>query len=424
LVPNSAMNSAMSRLAQSGASCAINKQIGIPCDPTGPLAWNQAGGPLTFLVIDAILFFSITLFIDWRARRPGPHSHGLGQEIDKEDEDVAAERVRLANDQDDNVRMIGLRKVWPPRGKQPEKVAVQDFTLGIKKGTVFGLLGVNGAGKTTLLSMLTGVTYPTRGDASVAGYSVRTQLEEIQKLLGYCPQFDALFDELTVREHLELYANLKAIPLPQIPELVSALMELLTLTEHEKKMAKECSGGNKRKLSLAIALLGTPRVMMLDEPSAGMDPMARRAILEVISFSVTDSDTSVILTTHLMEECEALANRIGIMVNGGLACLGSLQRLKSRFGAFWQMELQVEDEKNTEQAHALVKSLSPEAELLEWHRGHFMFKLPSAGVPLAKVYREVEAAKKHMAIVDYSVSQCSLEQIFLAFAKHQIEVEE
>jgi len=286
------------------------------------------------------------------------------------------------------------------------------------------LLGVNGAGKTTLLSMLTGVTHPTRGDATVTGHSILTHLAEIQKLLGFCPQFDALFDELTGREHLTLYAALKAVPHDQIAGLVSALLELLTLTEHADKMSKEFSGGNKRKLSLAIALLGTPKVMMLDEPSAGMDPMARRAILEVVSFAVTDSDTSVILTTHLMEECEALANRIGIMVNGGLACLGSLQHLKARFGAFWQMELQVADEKNSEQAQTLVKSICPEAELLEWHRGHFLFKLPSAGTPLSKVYREVEAAKTQLSIVDYSVSQCSLEQIFLAFAKHQIEAEE
>jgi len=203
--------------------------------------------------------------------------------------------------------------------------------------------------------------------------------------------------------------------------MVDSLLELLTLTDHAKKLSKEFSGGNKRKLSLAIALLGTPRVIMLDEPSAGMDPMARRAILEVISESLADSDTSVILTTHSMEECEALAHRIGIMVNGGLACLGSLQHLKSRFGAFWQMELQSSDEKNAEEAKTLVKALSPEAELLEWHRGHFLFKLPSAQVPLAKVFKVVEAAKERLSIIDYSVSQCTLEQIFLAFAKHQVD---
>lgn len=422
-IPNTALNTAMSKLAKAGALCAQYKE-GPACE-YNPFSWDMAGGPMAFLLSSFLIFFSITIFVEVRGRRPGKQGFSMySQDLTHEDEDVAAERARVAADDSDNVRINSLHKMWPPRAKQPEKVAVQDFTLGIQKGTVFGLLGVNGAGKTTLLSMLTGVTHPTRGDATVAGYSILTDLEEIQKLLGFCPQFDALFDEMTGREHLELYAALKAIPRDQIPELVTALLQLLTLAEHSEKMSKEYSGGNKRKLSLAIALLGSPRVMMLDEPSAGMDPMARRAILEVVSFAVTGSDTSVILTTHLMEECEALANRIGIMVNGGLACIGSLQHLKARFGAFWQMELQVADEKNSQEAQDLVKSICPEAELLEWHRGHFLFKLPSAGTPLSKVYREIEAAKKHLSIVDYSVSQCSLEQIFLAFAKHQIEIEE
>lgn len=162
----------------------------------------------------------------------------------------------------------------------------------------------------------------------------------VRRLIGYCPQHDALLDLLTVREHLHLYARIKGIRSDVIDSVVNVKMQQMDLVDFADKQAGTLSGGNKRKLSVAIAMIGQPRVVFLDEPSTGMDPVARRYMWDVISALTTRAgDCSVILTTHSMEEAEALCTRIGIMVNGQLRCLGSSQHLKNRFGQGFELEI-------------------------------------------------------------------------------------
>ncbi|KAJ0389466.1 hypothetical protein ATCC90586_010337 [Pythium insidiosum] len=142
-----------------------------------------------------------------------------------------------------------------------------------------------------------------------------------------------MIDLLTVREHLELFAQIKGVPRSELANVVQEKMEQLNLTAFENKLAGSLSGGNKRKLSVAIAMIGSPSILFLDEPSTGMDPVSRRFMWDVISeISTYNKEATVVLTTHSMEECEALCTRVGIMVGGGLKCLGSIQHLKGRFG--------------------------------------------------------------------------------------------
>jgi len=190
--------------------------------------------------------------------------------------------------------------------------------------------------------MLTGAVLPSSGNAWLGGKHILTEQKAVRRLIGYCPQHDALLDLLTVREHLMFFGRLKGVSKDRLPNMVKQLMEMLNLSAHEHKLSHTLSGGNKRKLSVAIALIGSPPLIFLDEPSTGVDPAARRFMWSVISnLSTMQKSCSVVLTTHVMEEAEALCGRIGIMVGGRLRCLGSGQHLKGRFRQGYQLELKL-----------------------------------------------------------------------------------
>jgi ATP-binding cassette subfamily A (ABC1) protein 3 len=211
------------------------------------------------------------------------------------------------------------------------------------------------AGKTTTMGMLTAEFPPSSGDATLAGFSVSNEPEKTRRRVGYCPQFDAHFNNLTGREHVELYASIKGVPLSLVKEAAGYKLSEVGLSDFDSdRLAAGYSGGMKRRLSLATATIGNPQIVFLDECSTGVDPVARREIWEMVSNMVTGGNvepserTSVILTTHSMEECEALCPRIGIMAGGKLRCLGSAQHLKSKFGQGYQVEMKIKHVETTD----------------------------------------------------------------------------
>ena len=311
----------------------------------------------------------------------------------------------------DIIRMERLRKVYPARASVPPTVAVSDLSLGIQRGICFGFLGMNGAGKSTTMKMLTGDELPTSGTASINGYDVITQTSFIQKERGFCPQTDPLLDMLTGREQLTLFARLRGIPARFVGEVVWSLLDRLGLGKICDRRCGSYSGGNKRKLSLAIAMVGDPSVLFLDEPSTGMDPVSRRFMWSVIS-AVADS-RSVILTSHSLEEVEALCNAIGIMVAGRLRCLGSIQHLKHRFSDMYHLDLNTR-ETHTERVKRYVEQTFPQCVLEEEHAVRLKYGLPRTNLRLGDAFGSIERVKDELGIVDYSLSQSSLEQIFLA----------
>merc|ERR1719446_104083 len=297
-------------------------------------------------------------------------SGGTGVDITTalpDDDDVLAEEERvLAGEANDDLIVVNqLTKVYD-NGKK----AVNNMSLGIHPGECFGLLGINGAGKTTTMSMLTAEFPPTTGDATLVGFSVVKEPEKTRRRIGYCPQFDAHFPNLTGREHVELYASIKGIPREHVKEAASAKLSEVGLSDADSnRVTSGYSGGMRRRLSLACATIGQPQLVFLDECSTGVDPVARREIWQLVSDLVSAGDnpaerTSVILTTHSMEECEALCPRIGIMANGRLRCLGSAQHLKSKFGQGYQVEMKIKsvDEKDSDYEH-LVSLLSNAAKI-------------------------------------------------------------
>ena len=201
----------------------------------------------------------------------------------EDDDDVVAERERVLGGgaEGDVIVMKALRKVYGP--KSYSKVAVKGVSLGIAKGECFGYLGINGAGKTSTLAMLTGDVLPSSGEAYLNGLDILKHQDQVRRLLGYCPQHDALLERLTVREHLELFGRIKNVAEEALHSFVESILVDMNLSQYQNKLAGELSGGNKRKLSVGIAMIGKPPIIFMDEPSTGMDPVNKRFMWEVIA---------------------------------------------------------------------------------------------------------------------------------------------
>nr|AKC42130.1 ABCA3 [Petromyzon marinus] len=343
----------------------------------------------------------------------------------KEDEDVARERLRVANVSaavlSEQLVVKDLRKVY---GVKNPLVAVDGISVGIPAGECFGLLGFNGAGKTTTFKMLTGEETATSGDAVIGGYSILTDIRKVQQRIGYCPQFDGLLEHMTGRETLWMYARLRGVPERLIPAMVDDALRALLVEAYADKLVRTYSGGTKRKLSTAVALMGSPPVVFLDEPSTGMDPVARRLLWDALS-RVREEGRALVITSHSMEECEALCTRIAIMVNGQFRCLGSQQHLKSRYGSGYTLLARIRAEQaDTQPFKHFVETTFPGSILKDQHQGLVHYHLTDMNMSWAQVFGMLEKAKRDYCLDDYSISQISLEQVFLGFARFQRHTEE
>ncbi len=206
---------------------------------------------------------------------------------------------------------------------------------------MFALLGVNGAGKTTAFKMLTREEKPNCGEFHIQGTNMySSEFAPGRKSIGYCPQDNVLFDVLTVKEHLKFFATIKGVPPVVRDEVVDHILISMNLESEANKQAFKLSGGNKRKLCTAIALIGYPSVLVLDEPTTGLDPKNRRDLWKVIEFAANSAKPrcGVVLTSHSMEEVEALATKVGIMVKGNFRCFGPVQHLKTKYGDSYDVE--------------------------------------------------------------------------------------
>ncbi|XP_061740845.1 phospholipid-transporting ATPase ABCA3 [Nerophis ophidion] len=344
-----------------------------------------------------------------------------------EDRDVADERKRVLECQPMVESMVGspliLQELSKVYSSGQTLLAVDRLSLAVGKGECFGLLGFNGAGKTTTFKMLTGDESVTCGDAYIDGYSILRDIKKVQQRIGYCPQFDAVLDHMTGRETLSMYARLRGIPEKYVSGCVENVLRSLLLEPHADKLVRSYSGGNKRKLSAGMALIGGPPVIFLDEPSTGMDPVARRLLWDAVT-RTRESGKAIIITSHSMEECEALCTRLAVMVNGQFKCLGSPQHLKSKYGSGYTLLAKVHIEAELEDSDLqlfkdFIQSTFPGSQLKDEHQGMVHYHLTDKTLTWAQVFGTLEAAKDKYSIEDYCVSQISLEQVFLSFAQLQ-----
>lgn len=222
-------------------------------------------------------------------------------------------------------------------------VAVDNLSLEIKGGEFVSLLGVNGAGKTTTIKMLSCLTVPDEGDAFLGGHSVRTEASKVKKIIGVSPQETAVAPLLTVRENVEFIAGIYGFPKEKIKEKTEETLSSFGLTEEADKRAKNLSGGMMRRLSIALALVSEPEILFLDEPTLGLDVIARRELWKKIS--ALKGKITVVLTTHYLEEAEALSDRIAVMKKGKLLTVGTAEEIVAETG-----------EKNFEDAFVALSS--------------------------------------------------------------------
>ncbi|XP_070249640.1 ABC-type organic anion transporter ABCA8-like isoform X1 [Myotis yumanensis] len=354
--------------------------------------------------------------------------HQNPEEPEGEDEDVEMERVRTANalnstnfDEKPAIIASCLRKEYTVRrkhcfSKKKKKIATRNVSFCVRKGEVLGLLGHNGAGKSTSIKVIIGDTKLTAGQVLLKGSSEGDPLG----FLGYCPQENALWPNLTVREHLDVFAAVKGLRKADAKVTITRLVEALKLQEEQKRPVKALSEGIKRKLCFALSILGNPSVVLLDEPTTGMDPAGQQQMWQAIRASFNNTERGALLTTQYMAEAEAVCDRVAIMVSGRLRCIGSIQHLKSKFGKDYLLEMKVKTLAHAEPLHSEILRLFPQAARQERYSSLMVYKLPVEDVrPLAQAFFKLERVKQSFDLEEYSLSQSTLEQVFLELSKEQ-----
>ncbi|MEQ2211244.1 hypothetical protein XENOCAPTIV_014515 [Xenoophorus captivus] len=442
----------------------------------------QEGDPYTFIVSIAMMFFDAVLYwvLTWYIENVFPGQYGIPKPwyfpftssywcgvtpVTENNPDL------LTNSGADNgyferpppgvkvgVSIRNLVKIY----KTGKKLAVDGLSVDFFENHITSFLGHNGAGKTTTMSILTGLFPPTSGTALIHGYDIRTDIDNIRKYLGMCPQHNVLFNELTVEEHIYFYARLKGCSRSEVKSEIDQMIKDVGLPHKRKDLAKNLSGGMQRKLSVAIAFVGGSKIVILDEPTAGVDPYARRGIWELLL--KYKQGRTIILSTHHMDEADILGDRIAIISQGKMQCCGSSLFLKKCFGSGYYLTLvRDEMEKMTSQRKNIKQNLSreeqtetdrpfrsspddgfgsqtwdnsdptdlasvtqlvcrhvPEATFLESIGQEITFILPYSGArdgTFATLFHKLDLAMADLGLTSYGISDTTLEEIFLKVAE-------
>lgn len=411
-------------LYQSTASSLNNQLPGISYD-TNLLDFNHLGRRAMEGWISAILLFAAVIFLEYKTYsvssgkvKSSTVSQNFRNIIDA---DVLEEeqKVSTGNVNGDPLVVHQVYKVYP---KQTIP-AVNGVSFSIPRGQCFGLLGINGAGKTSLFRILAGFSGPTCGTASIESMDIRQNFRSVGIHMGYCPQENTLFDQLTPKEHLMLIGYLRGIPKKELSNEVERLMLQVGLDTQSKKHASQMSGGNQRKLQFAIALLDYRPVIFLDEPTTGMDPSARRQAWNSIIDAV-DRGCSIVLTSHSMEECEVLCHRLVIMVLGNFSCIGSVQYLKNKFGNKYTFKVKLSpfhEERDIVQLKEYFHQYLPHGIVIEEHSTLLVYEITADGLRISALFQILCNSKKQYPklIEDFTTSQVSLEHVFVNMAERQ-----
>ncbi|CAF3881561.1 unnamed protein product [Rotaria sordida] len=347
---------------RSSDSCiaAVNSVMGTNYSSNEPwMSLNEPGLGIQFLIFigQMIFWWFIIVFIEklWKIylkkmqyyfkRHKQTVTTAIEWNDTELDEDVRNERQLILNQsQLTKSAVVIVRDLVQEFKKRKEKSvekrihrAVDHLNFFVSPSSCFGLLGANGAGKTTTFRMLINDIQPTSGEVIINQMKSKSEI-------GYCPQFDWLVDHLNVRETLTLFARLKGLTSVDINDICMGMIQCFGLDKHEKQEIQKLSGGNKRKLSAALAFMANPTLIFLDEPTTGLDAAAKRKVWNVVR-AARDAGLTIIMTSHSMEECEALCTKISIMKSGQFVCLGTLQHLKNRFGNGYAVQVKLSIDK-------------------------------------------------------------------------------
>jgi len=292
------------------------------------------------------------------------------------------------NDEQVAIRVVDLRKRY-----SGGTIANEGINLAVERGEVFALLGHNGAGKTTLVRQITGELMPTSGEITVCGVDVLRRPREARRFLGVVPQEAELFGHLTVMEHLYYFGRLRGLDRKTVASRSEDLIRHLNLVEHVRKATSQLSGGLKRKLLVGIAMIARPPVLILDEPTTGLDPFSRHEVWSLVR-QCQLAGTAVLLTTHYMDEAENLADRVGIVSGGSLLTVGTVEELHARIGHRYRLTFGSPDQERP---------------------GHLR-RLTEYGATVA----DLQSRAAELGLDEYSVARTSLEDIYMEIAGQQL----
>ncbi len=236
--------------------------------------------------------------------------------------------------------MAAILEVHQLVKKYGEKTAVNEISFEILESEIFSLLGPNGAGKTTTISVLSTLLAPTAGDAVIGGHSVIKEPMAVRRLIGVVPQDIALYEELTARENLSFWGQMYNLSGKELNTRIDQVLEQVGLSSHAKEQIRTFSGGMKRRVNIGVGLLHKPRLLFMDEPTVGIDPQSRRAILDSVK-ELNRNGMTVLYTTHYMEEAQELSHRVGIIDHGDLIALGTQAELTSQVGEYESLQLEL-----------------------------------------------------------------------------------
>ena len=307
------------------------------------------------------------------------------------------------------IKIKGLQKSYG------ELVAVKDLSLDIRRGEIFGFLGPNGAGKTTTISMICGLLKKDGGEININGHNLEDNYEKCKKWLGLCPQDIVMWESLTCLEQMEFMARLYDVPRAVARNRSLELLGTFGLEEKKYKWAKTLSGGMKRRLNIALALVHDPHILILDEPQAGLDPQSRILVREYIR-SLAGKKT-VILTTHDMDEADRLAERVAIIDHGELLVLDTSENLKNKVGEGDILEIKISDSPEEKLAQ-LQQDLPEKLHYLNDQHGHLRFvgfNIPEVLSDLLEKCRQIG-----LKIEDMTIRKKTLEDVFISLTGRRL----
>ncbi|EGR27806.1 hypothetical protein IMG5_188760 [Ichthyophthirius multifiliis] len=334
---------------------------------------------------------------------------------DVQDSLVKEEVYKVNDSSEEKIRVNGLIKQY-----DSGLVAVKNIQFCVKPGEIFGLLGPNGAGKSTTFSILTSLIPKTYGSIQIKGIEVDKGIMQIYQDVGICPQFDCLWESLTPPEHLYLFGRMKGLTGNDLNESVQYFLDTMQLTDFIKKKAGQLSGGNKRKLCVANALIGGPDIQFFDEPSTGVDPIARRFLWNTLNMGIKLRNSAICMTTHTMEEAESLCNKIGILINGQFYTIGTPQQLRSKYGQGYTITFNIEKQNNEKVKKILEDVFIKVVQVHDKREDYTAFQIDDNVFSFFKAFNVCEEViKKQGLIKDFSINQSSLESVFFYFSKQQ-----
>lgn len=374
-------------------------------------------GYCAFLFVIGLIYLLLAMFFE-RRRGVFKQDHGSplmdASQLPIDPEEIKTEAERAMTSKNDCVKAINVTKHFG------DFWALKGISFGIEPGQVFGLLGPNGAGKSTTFNILTALIPKTSGSVQMMGEEVERNKASLFQNVGICPQFNCLWGTLTVREHLVLFGGLKGLRGTDLLESIDYYLDVLALRDHEKKQAQNLSGGNKRKLCVGNCLIGSPQLLFFDEPSSGVDPLARRFLWNSLHNILKARKASIVLTTHSINEAESLAHKTGILVNGKFFCIGPTENLKAKYGAGYRITILMNEGQTT--IENKIHELFPKAKLVKDGSIHQeTYQISSKGFKFSEAFSKLGNLKQAGQIKDFSIYNTTLEQVFIYFSKFQVK---